>query len=69
MKSGRAQCQKAEETREDFKIVPILQEKFFISEFFKVIQDAISLILHYRTVSKIPDDFFEYIDHIGCAIN
>ena len=31
-------------------IVLILQEKFFISELFKVIQDAISLILHYRTM-------------------
>ena len=38
-------------TRKYFIIAPILQEKFFTSELFKVIQDAISLILHYRTTS------------------
>ena len=32
-----------------FSIVLILQEKFFTSELSKVIQDAMSLILHYRT--------------------
>ena len=51
MKSGRAKCTEAEETRKYFNIVLILQDKkFFISELFKVIQDAISLILHYRTM-------------------
>ena len=51
MKSGRAKCTEAEETRKDFNIVLILQDKkFFISELFKVIQDAISLILHYKTL-------------------
>ena len=41
----------AEETRKDFNIVLIHEDKkFFISELFKVIQDAISLILHYRTM-------------------
>ena len=50
MKSGRVPWQKAEETRKDFNIVLIHQDKkFFISELFKVIQDAIPLILHYRT--------------------
>ena len=50
-KSGRAHWQKAEETRKDFNVVLIHQDKkFFISELFKVIQDAISLILHYRTM-------------------
>ena len=38
-------------TRKDFNIVLIHQDKkFFISELFKVIQDAIPLILHYRTM-------------------
>ena len=47
----RVQWQKAEGTRKDFNIVLIHQDKkFLISELFKVIQDAISLILHYRTV-------------------
>ena len=52
MKSGRVQWQKAEETRKDFYIGLIHQDKkFLISELFKVIlQDAISLILHYRTM-------------------
>ena len=36
---------------EKISIVQILQEKFFTSELFKVIQDAISLILYYRTLS------------------
>ena len=53
MKSGRAQWQKAEETRKDFNIVLIHQDKkFLISELFKVIQDAMSLILLYRTMDE-----------------
>ena len=51
MKSGRAPWQEEEETRNDFSIVLILQEKFFTSELFKVIQDAISLILHYTIIT------------------
>ena len=51
MKCGRVKWQEAEVTRKDFNIVLIRQDKkFFISELFKVIQDAISLILHYRTM-------------------
>ena len=50
MKSGRASWQKEEETRKDFYFVLIHKEKFFTSELIKVIQDAISLILHYRTM-------------------
>ena len=50
-KSGRAQWQKEEETRKDTSIVLIHQEKtFFISELFKVVQDAIPLILLCRTM-------------------
>ena len=44
--SGRKAWQEEEETRKEFSIVLILQEKFFI-----------------------PDDFFKYIYHVGCAIN
>ena len=45
---GRARWQEAEATREDFNIVLICQDKkFFTSELFKVIQDAIPPILHY----------------------
>ena len=51
MKCGRVQWQKAEATRKDFNIVLTRQDKkFFTSELFKVIQDATSLILHYRTM-------------------
>ena len=34
-----------------FSVVLILQEQFCTSELFKVIQDAVFLILHYRTMS------------------
>ena len=53
----------------DFNIVLILQEKFFTSELFKVIQDAIALILHCKDKVLIPNNLFEYIYHVGCAIN
>ena len=44
--------QKAEEPRKDFNIAPIHQDKkFFVSKLLKVIQDAISLILHYSTMN------------------
>ena len=66
MKSGRAKWQEAEATRKDFNVVLTRQDKkFFISELFKVIQDAISL----QDNVLIPNDFFEYIYHIGCANN
>ena len=41
----------------------------FISELFKDIQDAISLILDCRTIFLIPTNFFQHIYHIGCAFN
>ena len=47
-KSGRTAWQ--EEDTKDINIVLILQEQFWTSELFKVIQDAISLVLHYRTM-------------------
>ena len=67
--SGRKAWQKEEETRKDFSSVLILQEQSCTSELFKAIQDAVSLILRYRTMLLIPSDFFQYISHIGCAIN
>ena len=42
--------QEEEETRKDTSIVMIHQEQFFTSELSNVIQDAILLILHYRTM-------------------
>ena len=57
MKSGRAAWQEEEETRKDFSIVLIFQEKFFTLE----------LSLQENVV--IPDGFFKYIYHVGCPIN
>ena len=69
MKSGRVQWQKAEETRK-INIVLIHQDKkFFISKLLNFIQDAILLILHLQDNVLIPNDFFEHICHIVCAIN
>ena len=48
--SGRKAWQEEEETRRDTSTVLILLEWSCISELFKVIQDAILLILLYRTV-------------------
>ena len=51
MMYGRARWQEAEATWKDFDIVLTRQnKKFMISELFKVIQDAIPLILHCRTM-------------------
>ena len=51
MKCGRVEWQEAEATRKDFNIVLTRQDKkFFISELFKAIQDAIPWILRYRTM-------------------
>ena len=48
--SGRKAWQEEEETRKDTSIVLIRQERSCTSELFKVIQDAVSLILLYRTM-------------------
>ena len=69
MKCGRAKWQEVEPTRKDFNFVLTRREKFFTYELFKVIQDAISLILHTGQCINSERFFFEYINHIGCAIN
>ena len=48
--SGKYDWQEEEEKREDSSTVLILQEQLFISELFRDIQDAILVILHYRTM-------------------
>ena len=48
--SGRKAWQEEEETRKDTSTVLILQEEMCISELFKDIQDAVSLIPLYRTM-------------------
>ena len=50
-KSGRKAWQKEEETRKYTSIVLIHQEQSCTSELFKAIQDAVSSILLYRTMS------------------
>ena len=50
-------------------LVLILQEQFYTSELFKVVQDAIPLILLYRTMTLFRTVFLKYIYHVGCAIN
>ena len=48
---GRARWQEAEAAKKYFNTVLTRQDKkFFTSELFKVIQDATSLIFHYRTM-------------------
>ena len=48
--SGRKAWQEEEEKRKDTSTVLILHEQLCISELFKDIQDAILLILLYRTM-------------------
>ena len=67
--SGRNAWQEEEETRKDTSIVLIHQERSCTSELFKVFQEAVSLILLYMTNVLIPNDFFKYMYHVGCAIN
>ena len=71
MMCGRTRWQDAEATMKDCNTVLTRQDKkFFTFELFKVIQDANLLILHCRTMYLlIPNNFFEYIYHIGCAVN
>ena len=49
--SGRKVWHEEEETRKDTSTVLNPQEQSCTSELFKVIQDAVSLILPYRTLS------------------
>ena len=70
MKCGRVEWQEAEATRKDFNVVLIRQDKkLFISELFKVIQDAIPLILHYKTTCQFRTISSSTFYHIGCAID
>ena len=50
MKCGRARWQEAEATKDFIVVLTRQDKKFFISELFKVTQDAIPLILHFRTM-------------------
>ena len=68
--SGRVQWQKAEETRKDFNIVLILQEQEIL--YLRALQgQSGSNLIDPSLLDNvfIPNDFFEYIYHIRCAIN
>ena len=68
--SGRKAWQEEEEeTRKDTSIVLLHQEQYCASELFKAIQDAVSLILTLQDNLVIQRGFFQYIYHVGCAIN
>ena len=69
MKSVRAQWQKAEETRKDFNIVLTSGQEIL---YFRALQGHSGRNLFDPPLQDnvlIPNDFFEYICHIGCAIN
>ena len=65
MKSGRAPWQEEEETRNDFSIVLILQEKFYL----RALQGHSGRNPSLQDNVLIPDGFFKFNYHVGCAIN
>ena len=70
MMYGRARWQEAEATRKDFNIVLTRQDKKFFT--FRALQghsgrNPIDPSLQDNVL--IPNNFFEYIYHIGCAVN
>ena len=70
MKCGRARCKEAEATRKKNYIVLTGQDKkFFISELFKVIQDAIPLILHFSTMCQFRTISSSTFIMLWCAIS
>ena len=64
---GKHAWQEEEETRNDASTVLILQEQLCISELFKDIQDAIDPSSQDNLI--IQSNFFQYMYHVGCAIN
>ena len=66
---GKYAWQQEEEQKGDSSTVLMIQEQVFISELFKDIQDAISLIFHLQDNVVIPSNFFQHIYHVGCAFN
>ena len=69
MKNERAAWQEEEDARKDFSVVLILQEQFDTSE---LLQGHSGRNLNDPSLQDnviIPDSFFKYFYHIGCAIN
>ena len=69
MKSGRASWQEEEDTRKNFSIVLILQEIFFYLQAPQGHSGRNLIDPSLQDNVLIPDDFFKYIYHVGCAIN
>ena len=69
MKSGRLSWQEEEETGKDFSIVLILQEKFFNLRALQGHSGRNLIDPSLQDNVLIPNDLFDYIYHIGCAIN
>ena len=70
MKSGRASWQEEEATRKDFNILLIHQDKIFF--YLRALQGQSGRNLIDPSLQDnvlIPNNFIEYICHIGCAIN
>ena len=70
MMSGRARWQEAEATRKDFNVVlsvrtrnslPQSSSRSFRTQSTLSCSEGINVL--------IPNNFFEYINHIGCAVN
>ena len=69
MKCGRVQWQKADVTRKDFNIVLIHQDKKFFSCYFQGHSGRNPIDPSPQDNVLIPNNFFEYMYHVGCAVN
>ena len=70
MMYGRARWQEAEETRKDFNTVLIRQDKKFFH--LRALQGHSGRNLIDSSQQDnilIPNNFFEFICHLGCAVN
>ena len=66
---GKHARQQEEEQKGNISIALMIQEKLFISELFKDIQEAILIDPSLQDNVVIQSGFFQHIYHIGCAFN
>ena len=70
MKCGRAEWQEAEDAKKKNQFcADSSRQEIIISELFKVHSGRNPIDLSLQDNVLIPNNFFEYIYHIGCAIN
>ena len=69
MKCGRLQWQKADVTRKDFNIVLIHQDNKFFSCYFQGHSGRNPIDPSPQDSVLNPNNFFEYMYHVGCAAN